>query len=188
MLEDENVAANIFIEPNDGGVTDEDSGEEDGGGFLSNLSGKQLNAPAELSFLPKNVVRRKHLLIHPKLLAVQLHNQILPTASLSQMKAKGFERLATKLRNGKKNTSFPEKNMPFPEADYSKYRDFSSAELFELFFDNDLFDLLVQQSILYAHSKGETNFFVTTSEMKVLLGICWCLDYALFPLEDSFGK
>ena len=48
MLEDENVAANIFIEPNDGGVTDEDSGEEDGGGFLSNLSGKQLNAPAEI--------------------------------------------------------------------------------------------------------------------------------------------
>ena len=26
----------------------EDSGEEDGGGFLNNLSGKQLNAPAEL--------------------------------------------------------------------------------------------------------------------------------------------
>ena len=48
MLEDENVAANFFIEPNDSGVTDEDSGEEDGGGFLSNLSGKQLNAPAEL--------------------------------------------------------------------------------------------------------------------------------------------
>ena len=48
MLEDENVAANIFIEPNGGDVTDEDSGEEDGGGFLNNLSGKQLNAPAEL--------------------------------------------------------------------------------------------------------------------------------------------
>ena len=47
MLEDENVAANIFIEPNDGGVTDEDSGDEDGGGFLNNLSGNQLNAPAE---------------------------------------------------------------------------------------------------------------------------------------------
>ena len=69
--------------------------------------------------------------------------------------------------------SFPEKNMPFPEADYSKYRDFSPAELFELFFDDDLpvFDLLVQQSILYAHSKGETNFFVAPSEMKVFLGI-----------------
>ena len=48
ILEDENVAANIFIKPNDGGVTDEDSGEEDGGGFLSNLSRKQLNATAEL--------------------------------------------------------------------------------------------------------------------------------------------
>ena len=48
MLEDENVAANIFIEPNDGGVTDEDSGDEDGVGFLNNLSGNQLNAPAEL--------------------------------------------------------------------------------------------------------------------------------------------
>ena len=36
MQEDENVAANIFIEPNGGDVTDEDSGEEDGGGFLNN--------------------------------------------------------------------------------------------------------------------------------------------------------
>ena len=48
MLEDENVAANIFIEPNDGGVSDEDFGDEDGGGFLNNLSRNQLNAPAEL--------------------------------------------------------------------------------------------------------------------------------------------
>ena len=57
--------------------------------------------------------------------------------------------------------------MVFPEADYSKYRDFSPAELFELFFDDELFELVVQQSILYAHSKGETNFFVTKNEIKV---------------------
>ena len=81
--------------------------------------------------------------------------------------------------------------MPFPEADYLKYRDFSPAELFELFFDDDLFDLLVQQSILYAHSKGETNFFVTTSEMKVFWGIllvsglCRFLSKTL--LESRFG-
>ena len=42
MLED-NVAANIFIEPNGGDVTDEDSGEEDGGGFLNNLSEQALS-------------------------------------------------------------------------------------------------------------------------------------------------
>ena len=32
MLEDENIPAEIYIESNDGEVTDKDSGDEDGGG------------------------------------------------------------------------------------------------------------------------------------------------------------
>ncbi|KAI4469773.1 small nuclear ribonucleoprotein sm d2 [Holotrichia oblita] len=39
----------IYIEPPDAAIlTDEDSGEEDGGGVIDNLSGAQLRAPAEI--------------------------------------------------------------------------------------------------------------------------------------------
>ena len=80
MLEDENVAANIFIEPNDGGVTDEDSGDEDGGGFLNNLS--KINSTLRLnsSFLARDLVHSKKLLDHSKIPTVQIHNQTTPTA------------------------------------------------------------------------------------------------------------
>ena len=37
----------VHIEPNDGGITDEDFAAEDDGGLVDNLSGNQLNAVAE---------------------------------------------------------------------------------------------------------------------------------------------
>ena len=37
----------MHIVPNDGGITDEDSADEDDGGQIDNLSGNQLNAVAE---------------------------------------------------------------------------------------------------------------------------------------------
>ena len=48
-LEEEETSAMaiVFIEPNDGRITDEDSADEDDGGLVDNLSGNQLNAMAE---------------------------------------------------------------------------------------------------------------------------------------------
>ena len=37
----------VYIEFNDGGITDEDSADEDDGGLADNFSGNQLNAVAE---------------------------------------------------------------------------------------------------------------------------------------------
>lgn len=55
-LEDENQdLQNIFIEPPEvSQLTDEDSGDEDGGGFIDNISGKMLITPAEMR-VSKNV-------------------------------------------------------------------------------------------------------------------------------------
>ena len=52
ILEDENTPATVYIEPNDdvGQLTDEDSGDEDDGGLIDNLSGRQLRAPAKAVF------------------------------------------------------------------------------------------------------------------------------------------
>lgn len=40
----------------------------------------------------------------------------------------------------------PPFDLPFPEQDYKKYKDFSAVELFKLFFDGDIFDLLQTQT------------------------------------------
>ena len=42
------VEADVCIKPTGGDLTDEDSGDEDGGGFLDNLSSHQLQAEAEV--------------------------------------------------------------------------------------------------------------------------------------------
>ena len=46
IVEDEDASAAIFIEPNDGCASDEDSADEDDGGLIDDLPGSQLNAPA----------------------------------------------------------------------------------------------------------------------------------------------
>ena len=46
--------AMVYIEPNDGGITDEDSADEDDPGLVDNLSENQLNAVAEF-YLMKDV-------------------------------------------------------------------------------------------------------------------------------------
>ena len=148
MLEDENVAANIFIEPKDGGVTDEDSGEEDGGGFLSNLSGEQLDAPAKLFISTQKCCSEETSSHSPETFSCSTSQPNITNSIPKPDESEKLRKSSYQTLKWKKNKSFPEKNMLFPGADYSKYRDFSAAELFELFFDDDLFDLLVQQSIL----------------------------------------
>ena len=45
--EETSAIAMVYIEPNDGGIIDEDSADEDDPGLVDNLSGNQLNAVAE---------------------------------------------------------------------------------------------------------------------------------------------
>ena len=61
MLEDDNdfQSADIFLEPPlSGEITDEDSGEEDGGGTMDNLNGHQLSARAEVTIVTGGVRKR----------------------------------------------------------------------------------------------------------------------------------
>ena len=46
-FKDEDVSTAIFIEPNDGYASDEDSADENDGGLLHNLPQSQINAPGE---------------------------------------------------------------------------------------------------------------------------------------------
>ena len=47
ILEDEDASAVIFVKPNDGCASDEDSANENDGCLIDNLARSQLNPPAE---------------------------------------------------------------------------------------------------------------------------------------------
>lgn len=69
----------------------------------------------------------------------------------------------------------------FPEGDFSKYSDFSSVELFELFFDDELIQCIVEQSIVYCLSKNWPVLKVKCEEIKVFVAILIVSGYNLLP-------
>ena len=73
--------------------------------------------------------------------------------------------------NRAKKEKFKHKITGFRIADYTGYRDFLSTELFELLFDEKVWTLLVEQTILYAAFKGDLSFIVNGNEMKVFVVI-----------------
>ena len=70
-----------------------------------------------------------------------------------------------------RNGLLPSTNEFFPEANYSSYRNISAVELFEKFFNKEVLELIVSQTILYAASKSDIGFTVTVEEICVFLGI-----------------
>lgn len=52
----------------------------------------------------------------------------------------------------------------FPEQDYSRYKDMSPVELFELFFDEDICQYITKQTPLYAQFKNKTDPGITLQE------------------------
>ena len=151
ILEGKDLSADIYIEPNDGDITDEDSADEDDGGLLDNLSGNQLNAPAEAVF-PDG-------------------QGLLEASPNFDNDNDSTENEEYSPPSWQKNVILSTNDVIFPEANYGRYRDFSPVELFELFFDNEIISLIVDQTRKYAQSKGETKFFITPEEVKVFLGV-----------------
>ena len=91
------------------------------------------------------------------------------------------DRASTKPLNGK-NKFLLLQDPLFSKTDYAKHRDFSPTELFQLFFDTELCERMMKQLVLYAHSKGETNFVVSRNKIKVFLGIL--ILYGLCPVSS----
>lgn len=59
----------------------------------------------------------------------------------------------------------------FPQSDFSKYSDFSPVELFELFFDKDLFETMTLEIKKYASFKNLPDPNIIGSEIICFLGV-----------------
>ncbi|KAJ8953438.1 hypothetical protein NQ318_023557 [Aromia moschata] len=132
---DENIANQvdeIFIEPPETNVeTDEDSADEDEGGMIHNLTGRQLRAPVEVKLIDNfnastaEVIHEEHLMqrvarisdhLRKKLDCCWIEGDLEPTQHI------------------------------FPEANYSQYEHLSCVNIFETFFDNEIIEYLVEET------------------------------------------
>lgn len=152
---------NIYIVPPDvNELTDEDSADsEDEQTFLSH-------------HLPPNLLRAEAELRDVRSETQELENEDdLPLSSFC--KTKQVKHKFTWDRSAERNDLVS----IFPEPNYSRYRDFSPIEFFELFFDDEVFDLITMQSNLYGASKNY-NTLVTKEEIKCTFAILIISGYA----------
>lgn len=150
----------IFIEPPDSNIlTDEDSGDEDGGGTIDNLSGPQLRAQAEVKLVSNARVTE---------------SQPLPSSSTKKENVKKTYDWIPGDLDGK----FSRK---FPAPDYSQYKELSPVELFEKFFDDDMISFLIQETSRYALFKNFPDPKATVNEMKCFLAVLIVSGYSVLP-------
>ncbi|XP_044766308.1 piggyBac transposable element-derived protein 3-like [Coccinella septempunctata] len=152
----------IFIEPPDSNIlTDEDSGEEDSGGMLDNLSGRQLSQKAEV-----------------------ILNQ--PVASCSPEPEEFlFERPGMKDITWLKG-DFEEMPKQFPQPDYTRYDNMSYIDIFEYFLDEDIIQLIVDESNKYALFCNKPHPNISEDEMKCVIAILIVTGYNELPGRDYY--
>lgn len=148
---DEMDAANIYIEPPDPNeITDEDSGDEDGG-LVDNLCGRQLQASAEIEFT--NGQRVGDFSINDQ--------ESIPDPPLSHQ-----EFTFPTIEQPQWTQGNLEFNGTFTKPNYSFYFGMSPTHLFELFFYDEVITLFITESLNYAVYRGFTNTNLSTDEIK----------------------
>ncbi|KAJ8911109.1 hypothetical protein NQ315_003371 [Exocentrus adspersus] len=161
----------IFIEPPDAGVlTDADSGDEDGGGLIDNLSGAQLRAQAEVRLLNNDRIGGCSANDQTQESTPPQGQSSPPLQNMHKLE--DFEWIRGDLEPNNQN---------FPAPNYSQYQNMSPVQLFELFIDDDILSLLIRETSTYALFKNCPDPRVSLEEMKCYLGILILTGYNDLP-------
>ncbi|KAG5896921.1 hypothetical protein JTB14_028149 [Gonioctena quinquepunctata] len=81
---------------------------------------------------------------------------------------------------------FEEKTRSFSEPDYSKYEEMGYLDIFEAFLDDEVIELLVEQSNKYALFCNQPNLSISKEEMKCAIGIMIITGYNELPGRDFY--
>ncbi|KAI1718995.1 transposase IS4 domain-containing protein [Ditylenchus destructor] len=169
-LDDAIVGADVFLEPpTNENVSDEDSADEDIGGNMDNLNRNQLLANAEL----RVQAREGHLddLFEEDNAAP---TDVDPPGPLT------YPPLPTQLKWSKRG-SFADLNAgDIDNAHLDQLTYHTPVQMFELFFSDDLYNMMKVQSELYAISLHK-KFTVTIDELKAFIGIMLLSGYMDLP-------
>ena len=167
-------SVDLYILPPDSTLSDGDSDDEDEPESLNHLSGKQLAAPTE----------------------VVMHTVEPATSSSLQNESSSTTRKATKrTASGEKKrkrkwvdediaSELPDDN---PKLQFTN-KDWTPVEFFEFFFDHDLMNLIVEQSVLYARQCGNHSYETSIQEMRSLLGILLVSGYTKVPRRRMYWE
>ena len=155
----------IIIEPPDvHELSDEDSAEDDDLD-IDHLSGRQLRAPGHL---PKDFFCLDE--------EEDIDDDTLKVTAKSS-KRKRTQEVPKNLFTWSKDTEvIPQ--LPFPESDHSKYRNMTPLDLFELFFDQELLEMILKESTRYCLSKNWPNLNLSIEELKSFIGILLVSGYS----------
>lgn len=176
-------ADEIFIEPPDSNVlTDEDSAEEDNGGKLDNLSGKQLNTKVEIKF--SNSSRNNSDRDEQPEETIMLDNLEKVAQSTHVLCDKiTLQENISWIDDGDLQSSGCRQ---FPEPSYINFIDKSPVEMFEMFIDDDVIQLLVSETTRYALFKNCPDPQVDLEEMRAFIAILILSGYDHKPSKRHY--
>ncbi|XP_046408944.1 piggyBac transposable element-derived protein 3-like [Ischnura elegans] len=181
ILEDDNIDFDeIYIEPPVvTELSDEDSADEDSGGKVDNLSGRQLRANAEV------VVRKSGQ-------ESGMSQEI--CEDVQECSVAGPSRKAPKrCKKGEQEAVWDDGDITvhdriFPNPDYSMFREASPTTIFELFFDEEVIAHLVQESNKYAQFCNCNNPNIIPEELKVFVAILFLSGYNTVPSKRHYWE
>ncbi|XP_030762214.1 piggyBac transposable element-derived protein 2-like [Sitophilus oryzae] len=162
----------ILFPPNDGWDTDEDSGEEDAVS-PDNLPSAQLRAPAEIQVPVEDD---------------DSDDDNIPLARLvTQSKQVSKVSKTYNWTDGHisyESGIFESTN----DTEYQEYQEEDPYSIFSKLFDENIFDILIEETNRYALSKNTNSRPVTIREMKSFVGILVLSGYVLYPRRKMFWE
>ena len=190
ILEDRDdvTSADVFITPPaNHDVSDEDSGDEDGGGTINNLNGNQLNATSTATI----VVGTEKIIVgddNEQHSGSESEDDEAGADSDDNVSDNNTENDSAEIQVTNKRRrlapdlprNWTKKDLPIGTADKYPWSDvptflsqqhLSPTTLFELFFDEDVISVMCEFTTMYARQKENHQFDVSSEEMKAFLAI-----------------
>jgi hypothetical protein len=137
--------------------------------MIDNLSGRQLNALAEVVFANQEQIGRSYEISEEDKKEEEDCPQKQQTEGAPQQKCKWTQQDIRAI-------------WPFfPEHYFSKYRDFLPVKIFELFFGDEIFHIILSEIWNYALFNNSPNPEVSKEELKLFLGVLIVSGYNELP-------
>jgi hypothetical protein len=188
-------AGNIFIAPPDAGeVTDEDSGEEEGG-TVNNLSKGQLLSEAIATTY--NGTERRDIGNFECEQPSDSDDDDVPLKLLkSSTRCKARQQRKEKQGQEQEPRRWCKRDLPpasrFLQWSVSKpkflRKEWSPVSLFQLFFDDDIIEFVCDSTMKYAGQKGNHTFSVDRNEMRSFLAILMISGYSTVPRRRMYWQ
>lgn len=194
MVEDEDIVADIFIEPPDVNEdTDQDSGNEDEGAMVDNLGPRQLRAAAEIRLPNNGRIGEFDPLDETDPEIPNLNTGAQGIACGMFLTTPSEEWLRNRMQRKRDDLRWIENadlevppQSQFPEMSYAKYEGKTATEMFELFVDDDLIEYIVLETQRYALFLNCPDPRITSDEIRCFLSILFITGYNDLPSKRHF--